>query len=396
MEIKLFPGTAREYERGGIVLSPLFASMTEEAGGAWHLTLTLTRAQAKVTCGSIIACPAPVKHMPLKTVYRDRGEMECYSAVGAVRQYTSHLPHTFGGYTYTEEMVSVQRLDVPVYAQESANTKAWFFIRHGTQVTLLDDTAERWLCLCPDGRAGYIDPEALHYSGKKTADVWKESVLRPQSSQYQPFRVERITEETPGVRRIEARHIYFDAAAPAIADKEFINVPLGEVCDYLTAQNGYIRFRAGCDQYVSIPAEKNSVYTAARLCEQYRLQLIRDGREAFLLPGDNTERVHTTQTGLDLIRLSVTRDDSEVITRFIPCTDTAEYPPVDSPHLEKYPLVRSMRVYGRTRQDALEKIEQYMQDDWDTPEEVISVRCVPDSLQHVSLYDTLQIRNGIL
>ena len=396
-EIRIFDKTREDYDSGGTVLMPLSGECEEEAGGDYTVTLRLTREEAEKRAllpalGCVISVPVSVKHFPQKYLSSLPAAREIYSVCGPLRQVTKRVTRRAGGENYPEEYRVTVRGEIPVYSAPDA-VRAMFFLGHGEEVTLLREEDARWLCLCPNGRCGYIPPDALHFLREEEGGAFAAALAKEGTASLQPFRVYSVSLKDGRLYTLKARHLYFDSAAADAGETQFSNTSLAAVCETLTRLNGLITFRPAGECYVTGVFTGSAAGIAAQLCEQYSLQLIRDGREAWLLPGDTAEKTFRAETGSDITAYEVESDVSDTVTRFIPCVNGAEYDSIDSDRVSSQVSVHSERVTGDTYDDALSKIGEKVEQGRDLPRESITLSCVPGALEGANLYDAVTLKD---
>ena len=390
-DIRVFPGDARRFDRGGTVIAPLRAELVEEAGGDWRLTVTCARddrlgRHRLLKCGSLLYAPANGKNRALRGLIPGTGTVTLLETRG--RPCSRTVRGENGPVTQTG------RGSVELY-ENAASDRVLHALKSGSRVRKLADAGARFLCLTEDGQAGYIDTELLIPAGETEGNVWLPGEEK-RTAPMQPFRIESVTAEDGRTVTVEARHVYFDAAAGDPAPVSFLNAPLAEVCAYLTEVNGGgVTFLAGAESYVTAELEGTAAAMAAALCEKYDLQLLRDGWQACLMPGGATERCFTARPGKDLRTLRVTRDDSETVTRFIPCTEEEEFEPVISSRDAEYAVKRELRVTGETEEAAREKIAALIAAGWDRPEYTVLLSPSPGAADTVCVYDAVRVTDPL-
>lgn len=112
----------------------------------------------------------------------------------------------------------------------------------------------------------------------------------------QPFRVKSVTRQG-ALLTAECPHVYFDAAE-RVPPQPFVwqREPLISVCEALSLLGG-IRFTTEVSGEVTGTFPGSAAATARELCRKMDLQLIRDGRQALLLPGSLCRRGVTVRSG---------------------------------------------------------------------------------------------------
>ena len=392
--IFLFPPQATAFDRGGTRLHPLSCVITEEAAGDWRLDMTLPRDDAGLThrlirCGSLITAPVPDRHIPLMHLYPPGEQTEIY------RVNPQPVPTAAGG------AVSMTYPDAPLYGEKDCLT----VIAHvpvDTELRLLEPPAEGDTALHlmdETGRNGYKPEALLAFAEQRTGGLFRDGTCGPR----QPFRVERLEYEDGQFVHVSARHISFDAAAvPFTGEEQRIeaeDMPLWQFCGQMTALNGRVTFLAGAEISVSgVYGEgENALQAVTEMAQDHGLILIRDERRVYLMESAAADRVFTLHWGRDLTSLRLTRDSSEMISAFIPVIGGEAREPVFSPLAEDgehWPPVQCL-VKADTAQEAEALIRQRMVWGWDRPETGIELRCVPQAVQNIGLYDTVQVREPL-
>ena len=85
--IRVYPSSTTDFASGGIALLPSSCIVTEEANGAYTLTLEMSRDEARRThellsVHNVICAPVSAKKSPMKHVLKTRGTVSIYIAKG--------------------------------------------------------------------------------------------------------------------------------------------------------------------------------------------------------------------------------------------------------------------------------------------------------------------------
>lgn len=142
--------------------------------------------------------------------------------------------------------------------------------------------------LIPGGDAAHCVPGAV---------VAAECPVRGEKS-VQPFRIRERRTVNGREWRVYAEHLYFDALANAAAEPfRWQAEPLRSVCDQMSLLSGCVHFTCPAE-HITVTGQYagNAVRIARKLCDEKDLMLIRDGREAVLMPSDRAERGFTLTT----------------------------------------------------------------------------------------------------
>ena len=426
MDIRLFPSGATDFSGGGITLKPQSAEIVEEANGSYELQMEYLRddkygRHKYLRCGAIVYCDVPSKHIPLRHVITEQGFVTRYVAKGKQTSKVvtkrkditdAEYRNLVDDYMREHEGVDENTAIIEVGKQLSTSSKTYEYsqvnsykdiactdkfklVANGTAINMIEEYDDCIFGIMADGNAAYFKLTEVTRIGTTMGDVWSIVDESSEARTQQPFRIISVA-KTDGKRlSVTAQHIYFDAGAVMIAPIE-ANLPLATVCERLNA-NGHINFIAGDSSYISTEFDAdNPVSIASRICEEYDYQLVRDGFNAYFLPSGTTDVGIKIQTGKDIVSLSVTEDHTELVTRWIAVIDDEEQDPVDSEHINDYPLVYVKRFDAESAADAQMQIEKDKHDGIDLPAISIDVSCKQGVLDGISLFDVANVVDELL
>lgn len=420
MELRIFAGDTTSFDTGGIVISPLKSSVTEEANGVYNLNLTVARDDLYgrhkwVKPMNIVYASVPSKNMPIKRVTTTTGMVDRWTVSGKYElvwsltisearfesEVIDYMRHTVPRPTEQEAIDYVTKRfskssreysPVPMYKTISCTDIATR-IPHGSAVNALHVYDNCIFCVYSDGSAGYVKKESAHHVGTIQGDVWEIVDTGAKTGTAQPFRIVSITSRNGVYVDAVAQHIYFDAQAKEIMFGEIVNETLSAICERMN-ENGQITYHAGADVYINGNyAASNAVQLAVQLCDEYDLQLVRDGWDAYFFPAENTERGYMLETGKNIVTYSATEDVSNLKTRFVPYVDEEEYPDdaVDSQRINDYIKVYAGLIQGETVEDAQEKARKRFSDGADLPEVSIDISAARGAIDGASIFDSVRV-----
>ena len=372
MAICIYPPTATDFANNGLgILTPLECRITEEAAGKYELELVHpiddTLRWAQIQCGCIIRAPAPVRESPLYEITQDITDGESVTVTRRI-----YRVNTRRMYLRKEPKTSTQKLtSLPV----------------GAQVVLLEHRdGEKWarVAKIDGGQVGYCPFGGLTYVRNQqevisSANVIGQRVVEIRQSREQLFRIYAVDKDTEAATvTAKAMHIFYDLRgniidgeyAPEDAEAAAVAAEIGAK---LLNDNPYtihaerISGRITADYGYKTPVEalldpdEGIVAQTGCLC-------VRDNYDVFLLPDDVRDMGVTIRRGKNLVGVTVSTDDSDVVTRIIPVGKNKDGEPlyidtkyVDSPRSADYPFPRAQRIeydvsVGKPTEDNKDKV----------------------------------------
>lgn len=425
MELRVFNGDATSFDKGGIVVSPIQCKVIEEANGIYNLTATFARddkflRHTLLKPMNLIYASVPSKNMPLKRVITTTGTVDRWQVHGQPETvwsltitaerfeqeviYYMHStvpePTEAEARAYCLKKYSISTIEfsgVPLYKTIACKDIATT-IPHQSPVNCLTEYEDCIFCVCKTGAAGYVKKSSATHVGTFEGDVWSIVDAGIATGSSQPFRIVNVVSRNGRYVDVTAQHVYFDSQATEIMFGEIVNKPLTEVCEQMN-ENGQITFHAGSDVYINGNyAASNTVQLVVTLCDEYDLQLVRDGWDAYLLPAGNTERVYTLETGKNIVAYTIAEDVTNLKTRYVPYVSEEPHPDdaVDSERINDYIKVYTGLIQGETVEDAQEKARKRFADGVDLPEVAIDVQPAKDAVKNASVFDSIRVKDTAL
>ena len=355
MPICIYPQTAKDFSNNGLgILTPLECKISEEAAGKYELELVHpiddTLRWAQIQCGCIIRAPAPVRESPLYEITEDITEGESVTVTRKIyRANTRHM------YLRKEPKTDTQKLtSLPV----------------GAQVVLLEHSdGGKWahVAKVDGGQVGYCPFNGLTYVRDQQevisqANVIGQRVVEIRQSREQLFRIYSVEKDTEAATvTVKAMHIFYDLRgniidgeyAPEDAEAATVVAEIGAKLlndNQFTIHAERIIGKITADYGFKTPVEalldpdEGIVAQTGCIC-------VRDNYDVFLLPDDVRDMGVTIRRGKNLVGVTVSTDDSDVVTRIIPVGKNKDGDPlyidskyVDSPRISDYPFPRAQRI----------------------------------------------------
>ena len=361
--IALYAPDAADFSTLGLgALTPSECTVTWQAAGAYELTLVQpideTNRWAQLQNGCIISAPVPVRESPLYE----------YGVGGGT-----------GSGSVTRNVWQVARTSVGLYMRTGYGTgyKALRHYPNGTQVIELDRQTvggRLWIhcTTVVGGETGYMSTKYLDLVETKTEKISdgrpeSQRVIQLTQSRRQLFRIYSTEQDSDaGVVTVKARHVFYDLVGDML-NGEYIpeNVPGAEAVRQVFAQlkhggdfsvytdgltEGSVTGEYGYKNPVEILLDPDE-----GVVHQCGCQIIRDNFDIHLLDDAESDMGVTVRRGKNLVGVTVTTDDSDVVTQIKPCgkdvdgndfwlTDAeGDERYVNSAHSASYPVTRTVR-----------------------------------------------------
>lgn len=342
-------------------LTPSECTVTWQAAGAYELTLAQpideTNRWAQLANGCIISAPVPVRESPLYEYGVSDG----------------------GSGTVTRNVWQVVRTSVGLNMRTGYGT-GHKIIRHyknGTQVIELGRMmvgSRMWIhCTTVEGgETGYMSTKYLELVETKTETISggrpeNQRVLQLTQSRRQLFRVYSTEQDSDaGVVTVKARHVFYDLAGNMLNEEYSPE----KISGAAAAQEVFAQLRHGGDFTLytegltqgSVTGEyayKNPVEILLDpdegIVSQCKCQIIRDNFDVHLIDDIESDMGVTVRRGKNLVGVTATTDESDVVTQIKPCGKDADgnefwladaegddrY--VNSAHINKYAVVRTVK-----------------------------------------------------
>ena len=362
--IALYAPDAADFSTLGLgALTPSECTVTWQAAGAYELTLVQpiddTLRWAQLQNGCIISAPVPVRESPLY-------EYGVGSGSG-------------GSGSVTRNLWQVARTSVGLYMRTGYGTgyKALRHYPNGTQVIELDRKtvgSRLWIhCTTVEGgETGYMSTKYLDLVGTKTETISdgrpdNQRVIQLTQSRRQLFRIYSTEQDSDaGVVTVKARHVFYDLAGNMLnGDYSPENVSGAEAAQQVFAQlrhsgdfslytdgltGGSVTGEYGYKNPVEILLDPDEGVVSQCAC-----QIIRDNFDVHLIDDVESDMGVTVRRGKNLVGVTVTTDDSDVVTQIKPCGKDADGNPfwltdaegdgryVNSAHIGSYPVTRTVK-----------------------------------------------------
>ena len=360
--IALYATDAADFSTLGLgALTPSECTVSWQAAGAYELTLTQpideTLRWAQLANGCIISAPVPVRESPLYEYGVGDG----------------------GSGSVTRNIWQVARTTVGLYMRTGYGTsyKALRHYPNGTQVVELDRQTvggRVWIhcTTVVGGETGYMSTKYLDLVETKTETISdgrpeSQRVIQLTQSRRQLFRIYSTEQDSDaGVVTVKARHVFYDLTGNMLnGDYSPENVPGAEAVRQVFAQlknagdfsvytegltKGSVTGEYGYKNPVEILLDPDE-----GIVHQCGCQIIRDNFDVHLLDDIESDMGVTVRRGKNLVGVTVTTDDSDVVTQIKPCgkdvdgndfwlTDAeSDERYVNSAHSASYPVTRTMK-----------------------------------------------------
>ena len=361
--IALYAPDAADFSTLGLgALTPSECTVTWQAAGAYELTLVQpideTLRWAQLANGCIISAPVPVRESPL---------------------YEYGVGSGTGSGTVTRNIWQVARTSVGLYMRTGYGTsyKALRHYPNGTQVIELDRQTvggRVWIhcTTVVGGETGYMSTKYLDLVETKTETITggrpeDQRVIQLTQSRRQLFRIYSTEQDSDaGVVTVKARHVFYDLTGNMLnGEYSPENVPGAEAVRQVFAQlknagdfsvytegltKGSVTGEYGYKNPVEILLDPDE-----GIVSQCGCQIIRDNFDIHLIDDVESDMGVTVRRGKNLVGVTVTTDDSDVVTQIKPCgkdvdgndfwmTDAeSDERYVNSTHSASYPVTRTVR-----------------------------------------------------
>ncbi len=401
--IRVFPPSATDFTSGGIALQPSECIVTEEANGAFDVTLTMPRDDTYnrheyLVPENILFLTASSKNVPIRHTVRTEGTVRIYKAKGKATTKKS-------GYWYIDELGRheqwVDRFittysSVPMYVSDTLTNEAGK-VAHGKELTYISETDSAIFCASLGGLVGYIKKTECYFVREEQGDVITVVDDGTYANKMQPFRIVSAEKKSPGTYTARAEHLTFDCNYETLQALDLTNKPLSELCDALTTDR--VKYITGVEKYITRSWKApTSVTVVSDIAEDNDLQLIRDGCNVYILPADTsnvTLELKTGETG-NITRLETKTDTSGLITRVIPVINDSDGNPadqeaIDSEHIDEHPFPYIERVTVETEEEGQAEAAKLYAAGSDLPKITVTVACLAGALDGVSVFDTAHV-----
>ena len=362
--IALYPPDAVDFSTLGLgALSPSECRVTWQAAGEYELTLAQpideTGRWAQIANGCVIAAQVPVRESPLY----EYGVAEEGSGVQTVTRNVWEVCNTSTG--------------LRLRSGYGTSYKSMGVYKNGTQVIELDRQTVGgilWIhcTLVKGGETGYMSTKYLRQVESRTETIRDGRpenlrVIQLTQCRMQLFRVYATeTDSDAGVVTAKARHVFYDLcgnmvngdysperATGAEAAQTVFSMLKNSTDFKLYVENlsgGSVTGEYGYKNPVEALLDPDEGIVAQCGC-----QIIRDNFDVHLLDDVGSDMGVTVRRGKNLVGVTVTLDDSNVVTQIKPCGKDRDdndfwlsdaegadrY--VNSAYIDQYPVVRTIR-----------------------------------------------------
>lgn len=386
--ITLHNALAEDWAGNGIcVLLPTECVVEEEAGGLYELTMThpITddlRAQA-VERGMLIKAPVPARETPLIQIsaegHAGQAEHEIWDTNKATKVWSK--PSTGTTYPAWNDMTEYKKGQKCTYqgknyawngpTEQTPTPPGGHWKRVAATSTVLKKLASgeeliyhgahdgTWSRVTtPDGVTGYIktaDIDYLRTDPYIPARPSYQGAVPPRQVEEQLFRVYSVEVDSAETNVIvRARHISYDMTGNVIktyvANNELPQDVLDGISGDLTNENEFQFYTNLTGRISQDYARKNLIQALLDpdfgIVPAQNAQFVRDNYDIFLLENTEIDRGVRIKYGKNLLGITVTEDQSSIVTRIIPVGKTKDGKPlllpeycVDSEHIYDYPTI---------------------------------------------------------
>lgn len=355
--LPLYAPDATDFGSNGLcLLLPVECTVEEDANGMYELTLTLPITDdmrfARVECGCVIKAVAPVRESP---IYEQ--------SAGVITEETT--------VTVSREIYRVRTNGGRLRLRQKPNTssKILGLYKQGTEITKLEDAASGWfrVCVTNGGATGYMSTDWLQYVRTVTDTVSSSrpvtrNAMRVQVAREQLFRVYSVENDTQtGLQTVRAMHVFYDLRGDFInGDYQPAAVAADTAVNYMVSRLQYVPAH---DIHSALSGTVSGDFGHQTMVEalldpdegvvaQTGGRIFRDNFDVWLLPSQERDMGVTVRRGKNLLGVTITTDDSDVVTRIKPVGKKKNGDPlyltgrlvVDSDRLNDYPVVRAKKI----------------------------------------------------
>lgn len=353
--IPVYSPAASDFSTNGMgLMLPKSCTIHGKANGEYELTMVQPIVNdyrwAQAVAGTILKAPAPVRESPLYELTAISG----------------------GAATVTRKIYQVKTNGGRLHLRQKPSTSAKILGKYkiGTEVVQLEDNGAGWyrVTVSSGGATGWMYASYLQYVRDETETLTSnkpvtQNAVKVQPARDQLFRVYSVENDTArGLQTTKAMHIFYDlrgnlvnddykpnkvaavVAAQHIWDSALnahdFELHVGPIEGTITGEYGYY----GIAEALLVPDEG--------IVAQSGCLMVRDNYDVFLLPDQARDMGVTIRRGKNLVGVTVTTDDANVVTRIIPRGKDKDGNPlylsgtkyVDSAHIDDYPTIRAKMI----------------------------------------------------
>ena len=355
--IPIYAKDCSDFSTNGLcLLQPVECIVEETANGLYELTMELAIDDggrfSLVVPGTVVKVITPARESPL------------YEMVEETVSPTTQTVVTKKIYKVNTSSGRLRLRQKP-----SPSGKVLSKWKKGTEVTLLSSADAPWykVSIVKGGATGYMHSQYLRFSRNVTETITKsrpvtQKAVQVEIAREQLFRVYSVENDTAeGIQTVRALHIFYDlrwdflnatyapanAAAAAAAEYCFTNLRYVPEHALYAALTGSVSGEYSWKNFTEILLDPDTgIVPQANGC------IFRDNFDAYLLPDQERDMGVTVRRGKNLAGVTVTTDDSEVVTRIQPRGKDKDGNNifitgsvcVDSPKIADYPVIRAQMV----------------------------------------------------
>lgn len=344
--IRLYKKGETDYSHNGLMILDKFAEscqVTEELNGTYEAELVLgfDSRLNRIQNDMVLKIPCPTRETPLINMVQ-KGTQEVLNGhtIWRVNITTSGS----GGYSR-------------VYAQPTTDSKVLEKLSNGTEYVYLGSYNNSWhRATGPNGATGYMyTPNSVYARTEQIVNTGPSynTVVKPRVARDQLFRIYKVDSQIAFIK-VYARHISYDLINTYIKTLDMKNASAIEaVTQLFNSSNPKTQFNGYCDMTgrKNFVASRKSVYEAIfsedGFLSTYNAKILRDNFDIFMLESIGYDRGVTIAYRKNMTEMTVTVDDSEVVTRVIPVGYNRDGSPWylsalyrDSPHINDYDTPR--------------------------------------------------------
>lgn len=361
--VPIYSADADDFSGNGLgLLLPSECTVEETAGGMYNLRLvqpiTNDLRWSLIANGCIIKAAVPVRESPI---------YESSAASGGTTTTT-----------ITRKIYKVRTNGSRLHLRQKPSTSSKILSKWkpGTEVVQLNDEGNGWyhVSIVNGGATGYMYANWLRYDRDVTETITSttpgasQQGVKVQPARDQLFRVQSVETDTDaGTVTATAMHIFYDLRGNIVnGDYAPEDAPAAEAAAHIfanalnphdfTIHTPNLTGTVTAD-YGYRPIVEDLLDPDDGIVPQAKALLVRDNYDVFLLPDEVRDMGVTVRRGKNLIGVTVTHDESNVVTRIVPVgTDKpdkdgntkplylADTIYVDSARINDYPAIYAKKI----------------------------------------------------
>lgn len=363
--IPIYEADCTDFSTNGLgFLLPTECTVEEKANGLYELTLvqpiTDDYRWTQAVNGRLLKAVCPARESPIY-------EQDVESAT-----------------TVTQSIYKVTRDSIELQQGPSYESKRLARYNRGTEVIYHDQSASgNWylVTIREGGQSGYMRSYFLRHDRDITQTVAPEKPVGREGvkvtiSREQLFRIYSVENDTEtGLQTVKAMHIFYDQRNAVLNETyEPDKVSAAEAARHIMAGlSDQMGFTLHCDRLTGEISGKYDYCSPVEawldpdegILAQAKGVMFRDNYDIYLLPDTPRDMGVTIRRGKNLIGVTVTTDDTDAVTRIIPCGKDKDGDPlflnyakdknkstvpgakvfyIESPHVDDYALPRTKKI----------------------------------------------------